>query len=105
LISGSRAACWITVDTAAASGTTTTTSMTSTMNKAATMRRSPRRRSSARISGQVATTIIVAHSSAGRNGFRTRNTPASSPPMTSTPRTILVRSREPGGSAIVWSFG
>jgi hypothetical protein len=56
------------VATAALSGSTITTSIPITIAATAIERRPPTRRSMPIISGHVATTIIVAQRSAGRNG-------------------------------------
>jgi hypothetical protein len=62
------------------------------MTATAGARRPPHAPSTRRISGQVATTIIVAQMKAARNGERIHSEPAISPPMNSTESVVRARS-------------
>ena len=66
----SRWACSTSVDTSMTSGAMTITSSSSIITSTAPVRLPPQRACAPFMSGQVATTIIAAQMSAGRNGFR-----------------------------------
>jgi hypothetical protein len=83
--------------TASAMGPRMMASMTAVMIATAKLRRPPRRRSTHRISGQVATTIMTAQITAGRNGLSTQKLAAIKPPIATTAKRIRVMSQ---GSAV-----
>jgi len=72
---------------AMATGTISTKSSSTDIAVTAAQRRPPRWRCIQRISGQVATTIMIAQMIAPRNGCRIQRLAAMSPPVNSTPRT------------------
>src|SRR5262245_36266987 len=83
---------------AMARGTMRTSSRAMVMAATASERRFQSRRWIWRMSGQLATTIVVAQTTAGRNGRRTQNDAAMSPAMKSTAR--VTRARSDGGLII-----
>ena len=75
-------------------GATTITTIPAVITITARTRRPPRRLCTARIMGHVATTIMVAQISAGRNGRSTQNVAAISPPSVTTASRIRVTSHD-----------
>jgi hypothetical protein len=92
-------ACSAIVPTARANGKASTRRIASVITTTASQRRPPTRDCTARIKGQVATTIIPAHTIAARNGWSTHSDARIRTPMTSTPSVMRARSRE-GGRAV-----
>jgi hypothetical protein len=81
------------VSIASHSGRTNSNSMASVISATAGARRLPKRTSAALSSGQVATTIIVAHTVAARNGRNTHRLRAIRATMKSIASVFLARSR------------
>jgi len=75
------------------SGTTSTSNRRSVITNTASDRFPHSRAWMPSITGQVATTTMVAQITAGRNGRNIRNEAAIRPPMKRTPRVIWARSR------------
>ena len=88
--------CSTTTTMPTAIGATTMTIIASVITATARPRRPPRRPCTARITGHVATTIMVAQISAGRNGRSTQNVAAINPPIATTASRIRVTSHDTG---------
>jgi hypothetical protein len=78
------------------SGTTSASSRMSVITNTASARFPHSRAWMPSITGQVATTTMVAQITAGRNGLNIQNEAAIRPPMKRTPRLIWARSRRGG---------
>jgi translocation and assembly module TamA len=88
---------------ASTSGTTNSSSSSSVMAVTASQRRPPVAACTRSISGQVATTTIVAQMAGPRKGRNTHSDTPNSSPMNSTPKVTRARSR-PGGSGASGGF-
>ncbi len=83
---------WVIVATASQNGPIKTSSRARVMTVTASQRRCHSRRCTRSISGQVATTSVVAQIVAGTNGHRIQNEVAISPATNSTARMVRTRS-------------
>src|ERR1700752_859572 len=86
-----------TATTAMVTGAARTASMSSVITVTARTRLPHRRACTTRSAGQVATTTIVAHTTAGRNGRRIQKLAAIKPPIATTARSMRGRSQGAAG--------